>query len=113
MQKEQVVKNICEYLKSEGIVEDYRYDHFTESEAVLPPFVVYRRVAPNNFSADGIVYQRGQNIDLEVYASDPDEMANIMEAIEEKLTESELFYQLTADTVYIDSEEFYETLYEL
>ena len=52
-------------------------------------------------------------MDLELYASDPDEMAAIMAAFEEKLDAAEIFYQLTADTAYIESEDFYESLYEL
>ena len=52
-------------------------------------------------------------MDLEIYSNDPDEMAEVMEAIEALLDKEELFYQLTADTAYIESERFYETLYEL
>ena len=113
MRKDEIVKAVCLELKDEHIIADYRYDHFDESDAILPPFAVYRRVASQNFSADGMVYHHGDNVDLELYTSDPDEMAALMSAVEEKLDAAEVFYQLTADTVYIESEDFYESLYEL
>ena len=110
--KDKRVKEILEKLKqTDGY--DYRYDHFKQSEAVPPPFLVYRRVAACNFSADGKVYHHGDNVDLELYASTPDEMAELMEKVEALLDDAEIFYNLTADTVYIETEDFYESLYEI
>ena len=111
--KDEIIKGICDSLLENELIEGYAYDHFRQSEAVNPPFAVYRRVAPDNFSADGIVYHRGQNVDLELYAETPDEMAGLMDATEELLTSSGLYYECTADTAYIESEDFYETLYEV
>lgn len=113
MRKDEIVKNICEQLKIEGYIVDHEYDHFNGPDAIPLPVAVYRRVTPGNFSADGMVYKRGNNVDLEIYAADPDEMAELMAAVEEKLDEAELYYRITADTAYIESEQFYETLYEL
>ena len=108
---EQVKEILEELKKTDGY--DYRYDHFTQSEAVPPPFLVYRRVAADNFSADGTVYHHGQNVDVELYASTPDEMAELMAAVEKRLDAAGIFYKLTADTVYIETEYFYESLYEI
>lgn len=113
MRKDEIIRDICEQLKTEEYIVDHTYDHFNGPDAIPLPVAVYRRVAPDNFSADGIVYKRGDNVDLELYAADPDEMAELMTAVEEKLDEAELYYQITADTAYIESEQFYETLYEL
>lgn len=113
MRKDEIVREICDTLKGEGRIGDYRYDHFKKSEDVPLPFAIYRRVAAQNFSADGKVYHRGDNVDLELYASDPDEMAKIMGRTEELLDEAEIFYNIAADTAYIDSEDFYESLYEI
>lgn len=113
MRKDKRVKSICKTLKESGAIIDYRYDHFKQSEAVPPPFAIYRRVADQNFSADGMVYYRGGNVDLELYASTPDEMADLMEKVETELDKAEIYYNVTADTVYIDSEDFYESLYEI
>ena len=109
---DEVIKGILEAFKaSEGV--PFEYDHFTESDAVPPPFILYRRVAATNTSADGVVYHKGQAVDLELYAATPDDMAELMSKIEPLLDEAEIFYNKTADTVYITTEDFYETLYEI
>ena len=113
MHKDEIVKNICAALKEDDIIAGYAYDHFEKGEAVDPPYVVYRRVAPENLNADGVVYYRGSNVDVEIYASDPDEMADLMDVMEGALTDAGIVFRIAADTVYIDSEEFYETLYEI
>lgn len=113
MRKDKVVKRICKEMEAEGLIEGFAYDHFRQSEAVPTPFAVYRRVAADNFSADGIVYKRGEKVDLELYADTQEDMEKLMEAAEEKLTAADIFYRIGADTVYIESEDFYETLYEI
>lgn len=40
-------------------------------------------------------------------------MAELMSKIEAALDQAEIYYNLTADTVYITSEDFYESLYEI
>lgn len=111
--KDEIIKEVCEALVTKELITAYEYDHFKQSRAVDLPFAVYRRVAADNFSADGVVYHHGDNVDFEIYASDPDEMADIMAAAEELLDAAEVFYNLTADTAYIESEDFYESLYEI
>ena len=110
--KDEQIKAICEAIKqSDGI--DYRYDHFRQKEAVTPPFLIYRRVAGLPFSADNKTYYHDRGVDLELYAPTPEKMAELMEKVEALLDENEIFYTLAADTVYIDTETFYETLYEV
>lgn len=113
MRKDEMIRDICEALLDEGLIKGFAYDHFRQQDAVATPFAVYRRVAPQNFSADGKVYHRGSNVDFELYADTPDEMALLMDRTEELMDEEELFYNLAADTAYIEQEDFYETLYEL
>ena len=113
MRKDEKIEAVCEALKEDGAIDDFRYDHFKESEAIPPPFAVYRRVAQPNFSADGVVYHHGDGVDLELYASTPEEMADLMAEVEALLDAEELFSNLTADTAYIESEDFYESLYEI
>lgn len=113
MRKDEQIKAILATLKTSGDVNDYAYDHFTESSAVDLPFAVYRRVAPQNFSADGVVYHRGDNVDLEIYAATPDDMIALMAKVEKAMDDAKLFYAIGADTAYIESEDFYETLYEI
>lgn len=111
--KSDIAKSVCAALLESEYITGYAYDHFRQSEAVPPPFAVYRRVAKDNFSADGAVYHHGDGVDLELYASDPDEMETLMEAVEALFDSAEVFYNLTADTAYIESEDFYESLYEI
>jgi hypothetical protein len=111
--KDNQVKAVCEALKERGAIDDFRYDHFKQSEAIPPPFAVYRRVAQPNMSADGVVYHHGEGVDLELYTETPEDMADLMDQVEELLDAQELFYNLTADTVYIEPEDFYESLYEI
>lgn len=111
--KDEIVKNICAMLVTRRLITDYAYDHFRKQDPAQPPFAVYRRVAPENFSADGMVYHRGDNVDFEIYADTPEDMAVIMDEAEKLLDEEEIFWRCAADTVYIESENYYETLYEL
>jgi hypothetical protein len=113
LRKDEQIAAICQELKNNGDIVDFTYDHFTEADAVGLPFAVYRRVAPQNFSADGVVYHRGDNVDFEIYAATPDEMIAIMAKAEAAMDAAELFYNIAADTAYIESEDFYETLYEI
>lgn len=113
MKKADVIKCVCADLLDHQQIEGYTYDHFRQSEAVDPPFAVYRHAQADNFSADGKVYYRGENVDLELYAETPEDMAALMEAAESYLDGYEIYWECTADTVYIESEDFYETLYEV
>lgn len=111
--KDNAVKAILANLVTANKITGYAYDHFRQSEVVPTPFALYRRVAADNFGADGVVYHRGDNVDLELYADTPEDMAELMDTVETMLTESGLYFRLSADTAYIESEDFYETLYEL
>lgn len=113
MRKDSIIKQICDELLANGNITAYAYDHFRQLDAVELPYVVYRRVAASNFSADGVVYHHGDAVDFELYAADPDEMAELMGLVETAMDERKLFYNLTADTVYIEPNDFYESLYEL
>ena len=113
MRKDNIIRDICGTLLAEGLIKVFEYDHFRQQDAVDTPFAVYRRVAAQSFSADGMVYHHGDNVDFELYADTPDEMALLMERVEALMDAAEIFYSLAADTVYIEQEDFYETLYEL
>lgn len=108
---EELIKAVCEEIKETKGIE-YRYDHFKQKEAIPPPFLIYKRTSADTFAADNRTYFKAGNVDLELYTSTPDEMSELMEAVEELLDKYEINYSLTADTTYIDSEDFYETLYE-
>ena len=50
------------------------YDHFAEGEAVDPPFITYLLPGSDNFSADGKVYYKINDVHIELYtdAKDPE-----------------------------------------
>ena len=83
------------------------YDHFAEGEAVNPPFITYLLSGSNNFSADGKVYCKINDVHIELYtdAKDP-EVEGSVEAV---LDGHGIFYDKTE--VWIDTEKLYEVLY--
>ena len=83
------------------------YHHFAEGESPNPPFLIYVLPASDNFSADGKVYFKANEIHIEVYTDykSPD----IEEKIEAVLDEHNIFYNKSE--VYIEPEKLYEVLY--
>lgn len=85
------------------------YHHFAEGESPAPPFLLYLSPGSDNFSADGRVYLKVTQLDVELYTDlkDP-ELEARLEAV---LDAAGLFYNKTES--YIDSEKLYEVLYEM
>ena len=85
----------------------FAYDHFAKGESPHPPFIIWRVPGSNNFSADGGVYLKTENINIELYTDkkDPD----LEEQVEAEL--DGLFYDKSE--VYIESENLYEVIYHL
>lgn len=87
----------------------FRYHHFETDEAVNPPFICWLSPGSDNFSADGKVYHRADEVDIELYTDERD--FELEEKIEAILDKNELFWNKTE--LYIESENMFETLYEL
>jgi len=87
----------------------YAYDHFAEGESPDPPFMVFLFPRSNNFSADGIVYQKIDELHLELYtdAKAPD----IEDQVEAVLDQHGLFYDKSE--VWIAEERLYEVMYTM
>ena len=98
---------ITDLLRQTGL--PFAYHHFTEGESPAPPFLVYLTPGSHNFSADGMVYYRVDQLDIELYTDrkQPEQEAKL-EAV---LDEAGLFYNKTEQ--FIRSEQLYEVLYEL
>lgn len=97
----------------EGMLQEtgipYRYHHFEVEEAVPPPFICWLCPGSNNFAADGIVYHRIHEVDIEVYTDKKNpELESKIEAI---LDSRQIFWDKTE--AYIESENMYEVLYEM
>lgn len=100
-------EKIEQILKETGI--PFRYHHFEADEAVNPPFICWLSPGSDNFSADGKVYHRADEVDIELYTDERD--FKLEEEIEAILNKNELFWN--KKELYIESENMFETLYEL
>ena len=85
----------------------FAYHHFAEGEAVNPPFICYLLPGSNNFSADGKVYFKINEVRIELY-TDLKDLA-VEQQVEDVLDEHEIFYNKSE--TWIESEKLYEVLY--
>ena len=83
------------------------YDRYAEGESPDPPFICFRYPRSNNFSADGCVYYKITEADVELYTDlkDPE----LEERVENILDAYGIFYDKSE--VWIESERLYEVLY--
>jgi hypothetical protein len=96
---------LLKMLKDTGL--PFAYDHFTEGEAVDPPFICYLLPGSHNFAADGKVYHKVSIVHLELYTDEKN--PSLEQAVETVLDYGEVFYDKTE--VWIGSEKLYEVLY--
>jgi hypothetical protein len=84
------------------------YDHFAEGESPDPPFICFLFPGSDNFSADGRVYLKIRNVNVELYTDlkDPE----LEESLETVLDRHGIFYQKSE--VWIEEEKLYEVLYQ-
>ena len=85
----------------------FAYDHFAEGESPNPPFICYLVPNSDNFSADGRVYYKINEIHIELYTDCKDLSAE--QQVEAVLDEHGIFYE--KNEVWIESENLYEVLY--
>ncbi len=85
----------------------FAYHHFAEGESPEPPFICYLLPGSNNFSADGKVYYKINEVHIELY-TDLKDLA-VEEQLEEMLDEHGIFYNKSE--TWIESEKLYEVLY--
>ncbi|HEL0650324.1 TPA: hypothetical protein TUV19_002012 [Streptococcus equi subsp. zooepidemicus] len=96
---------LLEIIKHIGIPNAYH--HFAEGESPEPPFLIYLLPASDNFSADGRVYFKANEVHIEIYTDykSPD----IEKKVEAVLDKHGIFYNKSE--VFIESEKLYEVLY--
>jgi hypothetical protein len=85
----------------------FAYDHFAEGESPKPPFICYLLPGSDNFSADGRVYFKINEVRIEVY-TDRKDLA-VESKVEAVLDDRGIFYNKSE--VWIGSEKLYEVLY--
>ena len=71
----------------------FAYDHFAEGESPTPPFICYLIPNSDNFSADGRVYYKINEIHIEMYTDCKDLSAE--QKVEAVLDEYGIFYEKT------------------
>jgi hypothetical protein len=99
------VDKLVSYLNEMGL--PFAYDHFAEGEAVDPPFMCYLLPASNNFSADGKVYFKANEVHIELYTDIKD--LSVEQNVETVLDRHGIFYEKSE--VWIESEKLYEVLF--
>lgn len=85
----------------------FAYHHFAEGESPEPPFICYLLPGSNNFSADGKVYYKINEVHIEMY-TDLKDLA-VEQQLEDVLDEHGIFYNKSE--TWIESEKLYEVLY--
>lgn len=85
----------------------FAYHHFAEGESPEPPFICYLLPGSNNFSADGKVYYKINEVLIELY-TDLKDLA-VEQRLEDVLDEHGIFYNKSE--TWIESEKLYEVLY--
>lgn len=99
-------KQVKQMVDSVGIPTAYH--HFAEGQSPEPPFLVFLYPESHNFSADGKVYKKVSQLDMELYTEYKD--LEMEKRIESVLDEYGLFYEKTE--TYLDTEKMYEVRYE-
>lgn len=85
----------------------FAYHHFAEGESPEPPFICYLLPGSNNFSADGKVYYKINEVHIELY-TDLKDLA-VEQQLKDVLDEHGIFYNKSE--TWIESEKLYEVLY--
>ncbi len=85
----------------------FAYDHFAEGESPSPPFICYLLPGSDNFSADGQVYYRLNQVRIEIYTDSKD--LAVEGKVEKALDDAGIFYNKSE--VWIESEKLYEVLF--
>ena len=85
----------------------FAYHHFAEGESPEPPFICYLLPGSNNFSADGKVYYKINEVHIELY-TDLKDLA-VEQQLEDVFDEHGIFYNKSE--TWIESEKLYEVLY--
>lgn len=96
---------LLEIIKDIGLPNAYH--HFAEGESPEPPFLIYLLPASDNFSADGRVYFKANEVHIEIYTDYKSPKTE--KKVEAVLDEHGIFYNKSE--VFIESEKLYEVLY--
>lgn len=96
---------LMELLEETGL--PIAYDHFAEGESPDAPFICFLYPGSDNFSADGKVWYKINQVNVELYTDlkNPE----LEDTVETVLDRHGIFYEKSE--VWIESERLYEVLY--
>lgn len=100
-------ETIADMLGGTGL--PFAYHHFAEGESPEPPFLCYLTPGSSNFAADGKVYFKVKQLDVELYTDR--KAPELEERLEAAFDAYGLFYEKSE--TYIKSEKLYEVIYEM
>lgn len=100
------MEKLIEIMTQSGL--PFAYDHFAEGESPDPPFICYLLPGSDNFSSDGKVYYKINEVHLELYTDTKD--LSVEQKLEDVLDKYGIFYEKSE--TWIDSEKLYEVLYQ-
>lgn len=85
------------------------YEHFPETDAPTMPFICYAAVGSNNFGADGIVYEKGTMLQVQLFTKTKDEVAEA--TLEAVFEDNRIYWENTGE--YNEDELCYRVIYEV
>lgn len=85
----------------------FAYDHFAEGESPDPPFICYLLPGTDNFAADGRVYLKVNEVNIELYTDTKN--LTVEQQVEAVLDKYGIFYERSE--IWISSEKLYEVMY--
>ena len=98
------LEELYEILKTTGYPVAYRFFETPQK----PPYICYLTAYSNNQSADNVVWQKINHVQIELYTDKKDREAE--QKLEDALKSAGIFFE-SAET-YIDSEKIYQKVYE-
>ena len=88
------------------------YSHFTattNNPVPTPPYITYLSVYSSNLKADNMVYEKIDNLQIELYTNKKDLAAE--KKLEDLLDQNEIAYE--SIETWIDSEQLFQKIYEV
>ena len=85
------------------------YSHFEEGQAPSLPYICYLEVSTENFKADGKVFKKITDVDIELYTRKKE--LDIESVIEQLLNDNNIPWD--SDEIYIQDEKLFKKTYEV
>ena len=85
------------------------YSHFEEGQAPSLPYICYLEVSTDNFKADGKVFKKITDVDIELYTRKKE--LDIESVIEQLLNDNNIPWD--SDEIYIQDEKLFKKTYEV